>query len=179
MSHVFVDWSIVMCLLILPTVFHVLINRRIACPNHIWSYDIFDDQTLGRSCVIFPGSHVVRSHDMLGTGRLRDESHDRSCDTFPQSCVLESTWLELGLGAVVKQLVIVEWVLGSFGNAFLVGTSFTCNSLDAVILPGEWDMAALHAGSRLALHCTTLFQTTHFLSATRWNTLSSHTDACH
>ena len=61
---------------------------------------------------------------MLGTGRSYDESHDRSCDRFPWSHVLEITWLELGLGVVVKQLVIVEWVLGSFGNVFLVGASF-------------------------------------------------------
>ena len=113
-----------MCLLTLPTVFQMLINGRVACPNHIWSCDVFDDQDFGWSCVIFPGSHSVKSRDMLGTGRSCDESCDGSCDRFPQSHVLEITWLELGLGAVMKRLVIVEWVLGSFGNAFLVGTSF-------------------------------------------------------
>ena len=128
MSHIFVDWSMVTCLLILPTVFQVLINGHVTCPNHIWSCDVFDDQALGRSYVAFPGSHAVRSRDMLGTGRLCDESHDRSCDRFPRSRVLEITWLELGLGAVEKRLVIVKWVLGSFGNVFLVGTSFARNT---------------------------------------------------
>ena len=93
------------------------------CPNLVWSCDVFDDPTLGRSRVAFPGACAVRSHDMSGTGRSRDESHDRSCDRFPWSHVLEITWLELGLGAVIKQLVIVAWVLGLFGNVFLVGTS--------------------------------------------------------
>ena len=114
-----------MCLCILPMVFQVLINGRVACPNRVWSCDVLDDQFLGWSCVIFPGSHAVKSCDRLGTGRSRDKSCDGSCDRFPWSRVLEITWLELGLGAVVKRLVIVEWVLGSFGNAFLVGMSFT------------------------------------------------------
>ena len=105
-------------------VFHVLINGHVACPNCVWSCDVFDDQALGRSCAIFPGSRAVRSHDMLGTGRSCDQSHDGSGDRFPWSHVLRIIWLEPGLGVVVKQLVIVEWVLGSFGNAFLVGASF-------------------------------------------------------
>ena len=71
---------------------------------------MLDNQSLGRSCVTFPGSHAVRLHDILAMER----SH-----------VLGVTQLELGLGAVVKQLVIIRWVLGSFGNVFLVGTSFT------------------------------------------------------
>ena len=98
----------------------MLINGRVACPNRVWSCDVLDNQFLGWSCAIVPGSRAVKSHDTLETGRSRD----RSCDRFPQSRVLEITWLELGLGAVVKRLVIVEWVLGSFGNAFLVGASF-------------------------------------------------------
>ena len=101
-SCVFVDWSTVTCLLILPMVLQVLINGCVSCPNHIWFCDVFDDQDFGRSCVVFPGSHAVRSHDMLGTGRSHDESHDRSYDRFPWSCVLEITQLELGLGAVMK-----------------------------------------------------------------------------
>ena len=88
---------------------------------------MFDDQAPGRSYVVFPRSHAVRSHDMLGTGRLCGESHDRSCDRFPRSYVLEITWLELGLGAIIKQLVLVEWVLGLFENVFLVGASFACD----------------------------------------------------
>ena len=61
------------------------------CPNHVWSCDVFDDQALGGSYAIFPGSHAVRSHDLLGTGRSRD----RSCDRFPQSCVLDVTALSI------------------------------------------------------------------------------------
>ena len=113
-------------------VFHVLINRHVMHLNCVWSCDMFDDQALGRSCVIFPGSCAIRSCDMSGTKGSHDESYDRSCDRFPWSCVLEITWLELGLGVVVKRLVIVEWVLGSFGNAFLVGASFACNNIQDV-----------------------------------------------
>ena len=83
-------------------VFHVLINGCIAHPNCVWSCDVFDDQALGRSCVIFLGSCAIRSHNMLGTEGSCDESCDRSCDRFPWSCVLGVTWLELGLGVVVK-----------------------------------------------------------------------------
>ena len=91
-----------MCLCILPTVFQVLITGRVACPNRIWSCDVLDDQFLGWSCVIFPGSHAVKSRDMLGTERSRDKTCDGPCDRFSQSHVLEITWLELGLGAVMK-----------------------------------------------------------------------------
>ena len=105
----------------------MLINGRIACPNHVWSCDMFDDQVLGRLCAIFPGSCAIGSCDILGMRRSRDESCDGSGDRFPQSCGLGITWLELGLGVVIKLLVIVEWVLGSFGNAFLVSASFACN----------------------------------------------------
>ena len=114
-----------MYLLILPTVFHVLINRHVACPNRIWSSDMFDDQALGGSCVIFPGSHAIRSHDMLGTERSRDKSCDGSGDRFPQSHVLGITWLELGFrGSSKTTCDLSKQVLGSFGNVFLVGTSF-------------------------------------------------------
>ena len=124
MSCVFIDWSTVTCLLILPMVFQVLINGHVVCPNCIWSCDMIDDQRCGWSCVVFPGSCATRSRDTLGTGGSRDKSCDGSCDRFPQSRVLEITWLELGLGVVMKWLVIVKWVLGSFGNVFLVGASF-------------------------------------------------------
>ena len=111
------------------------------CPNRVWSCDILDDQSLGWSCVIFPGSRAIKSHDTLGTGRLCDESCDGSCDKFPWSCVLEITWLELALGAVMKRLVIVEWVLGSFRNAFLVGASFARDTLEVSMgmytIPGQ------------------------------------------
>ena len=117
-----------MCLCILPTVFQVSVNGHVACPNRVWSCDVLDDQFLGWSWAIFPGSHAVKSRDTSGTGRSCDKSCDGSCDRFPWSCVLEITWLELGLGAVKERLVIVKWVLGLFGNVFLVGTSFACNN---------------------------------------------------
>ena len=113
----------------------MLINRCVTCPNHIWSCDVFDDQALGRSCVIFPGSCAVELRNKLGIGRSHDLSCDRSGDRFPWSYVLEITWLELELGAVMKQLVIVKWVLGSFGNVFLVGASFTRNSIPSLGSP--------------------------------------------
>ena len=106
-------------------VFQILINGHVMCPNLVWSCGAFDDQA--RSCVIFPGSRAVRSCDQLGAGRSCDLSRDGSCDRFLWSRVLEITWLELGLGVVRKRLVIVKWVLGSFGNVFLVGASFACN----------------------------------------------------
>ena len=79
-------------------VFQVLINRCVACLNWVWSCDMFGDQVFGRLCAIFPGSCAVRSHDMVVIEGSCDESRDRSCDRFPQSHVLEITWLELGLG---------------------------------------------------------------------------------
>ena len=113
----------------------MLINRHIACPNCVWSCDMFDNQALGRSYVILPGSYAVRSHDMLVIEGSHDLSCDRSYDRFPQSCVLRVTWLELELGAVVKQLVTVRWVLGLFGNVFLVGVSFAHNSIPSLGSP--------------------------------------------
>ena len=80
----------------------MLINGRVACPNRVWSCDVLDDQYFGWSCVIFPGSRAVKSRDMLETERSHDESCDGSRDRFPRSRVLEITWLELGLGAVMK-----------------------------------------------------------------------------
>ena len=69
----------------------MLINGRVARPNCVWSCDMLDDQYFGWSCVLFPGSRVIKSRDMLSTGRSRDESRDGSGDRFPQSCVLEIT----------------------------------------------------------------------------------------
>ena len=72
-------------------VFQVLINGRVAYPNRVWSCDVLDDQSLGRSCVTFPGSCAVKSCDMLGIGRSRNGSCDGSGDEFPRSRVLEIT----------------------------------------------------------------------------------------
>jgi hypothetical protein len=58
----------------------------------IWmDHDSVDDQSLGRSPVIFPGSRVV-SHDVFEAWR----SHDGSCDLV--TCLLPgSRVLEIGL----------------------------------------------------------------------------------
>ena len=80
-----------MCLCILPTVFQVLINGRVACPNRVWSCDVLDDQFLGWSCVIFPGPRALESRDSLEMERSRDEPRDGSGDRFPRSRALEIT----------------------------------------------------------------------------------------
>jgi len=80
-------------LLIIPTIFHVLINGLDTYPKHILSYDLVDNQFLDRSCVIFPGSqdhrflgsHAIWSHDVMEEVGSRDELHIGSCDKFPQS----------------------------------------------------------------------------------------------
>jgi len=71
----------------------VLINGLDARPKRVWSYDIVDDQFLGRSCVIFPGSRGRRfpgsrankSRDVRVAKGSRDESRVGSGDMFPQS----------------------------------------------------------------------------------------------
>jgi len=71
----------------------VLINGLDACPEHVLSGDIVDDQFLDRSCVIFPGSwgcrfpgsHADESRDVQVTEGSCDESHVGSCDMFPWS----------------------------------------------------------------------------------------------
>ena len=52
---------------------------------------MLDDQSLGWSCAVFPGSRAVKSRGTLGTGRSRDRSCGGSGDRFPQSRVLEIT----------------------------------------------------------------------------------------
>ena len=86
--------------MIISTIFHVLINGFIACPKCILSCDIVDDQSPGRSYVIFPGSHAIKSHNIVVAERSCDRSHAGSCDRFPQSSGLWVTWLLLGLGGV-------------------------------------------------------------------------------
>ena len=96
--------------LIIPTVFHMLINglgvwqKRVWSCDHVLARDRIHDQSLGRSCDWFPGSHVPMSHDPKGTGLSCDVTHDQSCvwtrdrsgNTFPGSCALgmtHTTWL--------------------------------------------------------------------------------------
>jgi len=67
-------------------IFHVLINGLDVCPKCVLSCDIVDNHFLGRLCVIFPGSHAVKSHDIQVVVRSHDESHVGSCDKFLGSC---------------------------------------------------------------------------------------------
>jgi hypothetical protein len=74
--------------LIVPTVFHMLINGCIMRLKFTQSSDCVDDQSLGRSPVIFSGSCVV-SHDVFEAGRSRDRSCDMVTCLFPGSRVVE------------------------------------------------------------------------------------------
>ena len=77
------------------------INGLDACPKHVLSGDIADDQFLDRSCVIFPGSRGRRfpgsradkSCDVRMVEGSHDESRVGSCDKFPQSRDAEVTGL--------------------------------------------------------------------------------------
>ena len=73
--------------LIVPMVFHVLINRQDAYRKCTQSGDCVDDQSLGRSCVEFPQSHAVKSCACLRACKSHDRSHARSRGgDFPGSC---------------------------------------------------------------------------------------------
>ena len=80
---------------------HVLINRLDTRPMCILSCDIVDDQFLDRSCVIvpgsqgrrFPGSHAIRSRDIIEAEGSHDKSCGGSCDKFPWSRDLKITGL--------------------------------------------------------------------------------------
>jgi hypothetical protein len=74
--------------LIIPTVFHVLINGCVACLKFTQPSDHIDDQSLSRSPVLFPGSHVV-SHNAFEAWRSCDGSCDLVTCPFPGSHVLE------------------------------------------------------------------------------------------
>ena len=100
-------------LLIVPTVFHMLINGLGACLKHAWSgdrvatCDCIDDQSLGRSSDTFPGSCACISCDPKVVKISRDRTHDRSGDGFPGSCgqrVDSTMWLYFSLGAALGGL---------------------------------------------------------------------------
>ena len=67
-------------------VFHVPINGLGAHLKHVRSGDRVDDQSLGRSCDAFPGSHACISRDLKVVEVSHDRTHDRSGDGFPGSC---------------------------------------------------------------------------------------------
>jgi len=73
-------------------VFHVLINglgmhlKHIQSGDHGVTCDRVNDQSLGRSCDTFPGSHACISRDPKVVKVSHDWTCDRSCDGFPGSC---------------------------------------------------------------------------------------------
>ena len=66
-------------LLIVPMVFHVLVNGQDTHRKRTQSGDRVDDQSLGRSCVRFPWSCAVKSRACLRACMSHGESCGRSC----------------------------------------------------------------------------------------------------
>ena len=116
-------------------VFHVPINGLGARLKDVWSgdrvaiCDRVDDQSLGRSCDTFPGSHVHISRDSKVVKVSCDQTHDRSCDVFPGSHgwrVDSTTWLYFSLGAA----------LGGLGFGILCVRDVTDSVLNSCHGPG-------------------------------------------
>jgi len=59
--------------------------KRIRSGDRVVTCDRVDDQSLGRSCDTFPGSHVCISCDLEVVEMSRDRTCDRSGDSFPGS----------------------------------------------------------------------------------------------
>jgi len=59
--------------------------KRAQSGNRVVTCDRIDDQSLGRSCVTFPGSHACISHDPKVVEMSRDRTCDGSGDSFPGS----------------------------------------------------------------------------------------------
>jgi hypothetical protein len=74
-------WLITLSLLIFPTVFHVLINGRVAFLNFIWSRDHMGDSSLGS----FSWSRADWSYDTWEVAKSRDRSDDWITWYFPGS----------------------------------------------------------------------------------------------
>ena len=60
--------------------------KRIRSGDHVTTCDHIDDQSLGRSCDTFPGSHACISRDPKVVEMSYDRTCDRSGDSFPGSC---------------------------------------------------------------------------------------------
>jgi len=60
--------------------------KHVQSGDHVVTCDCVHDQSLGRSCDTFPGSHACTSHDPKVVDMSRDQTRDRSGDTFPGSC---------------------------------------------------------------------------------------------
>jgi len=59
--------------------------KRVRSGDCVETCDRVDDQSLGRSCDTFPGSHACISRDSNVVEMSRDRTHDRSDDSFPGS----------------------------------------------------------------------------------------------
>jgi len=59
--------------------------KRIQSGDHGVTCDRVDDQSLGRSCDTFPGSHACISRDPQVVEVSHDRTCNRSCDGFPGS----------------------------------------------------------------------------------------------
>jgi len=59
--------------------------KRVRSGDRVVTCDCVDDQSLGRSCNTFPGSHACISCDPKVVEMSRDQTHDRSGDSFPGS----------------------------------------------------------------------------------------------
>ena len=72
-------------------VFHLPINglgahlKRARSGDRVVTCDRVDDQSLGRSCDTFPGSHACISRDPKVVEMSHDRTRDRSGDSFPGS----------------------------------------------------------------------------------------------
>jgi hypothetical protein len=102
-----VTWLVIRSLLILPMVFHMLINGCIVFPKFTRSRDCVGDQSLGGSPDSFPWSRVDWSHDTREVVGSRDRSGDWITWSFPGS----RAW---GFG-----LVFITWLWLRFRGGFL------------------------------------------------------------
>jgi len=59
--------------------------KRAQSGDRVATCDRIDNQSLGRSCDTFPGSHACISCDPKVVKMSRDRTHDRSGDSFPGS----------------------------------------------------------------------------------------------
>jgi len=60
--------------------------KRTRSGDHVATCDCVDDQSLGRSCDTFPGSHACILRDPKVVKMSRDQTRDRSGDSFPGLC---------------------------------------------------------------------------------------------
>ena len=59
--------------------------KRVRSGDHVVTCDRVDDQSVGRSYVTFPGSRAHISRDPKVVEMSRDQTRDRSGDSFPGS----------------------------------------------------------------------------------------------